>query len=58
MVPYPAIPLLYTYTTKSVIKKEACTTIFISALFTLAFTLVKTQKQPKYPLADEYMKKM
>ena len=50
--------VLHIYTYKSVMKKETCITIFISALFTSAFTFVKTQKQSKYPLADECMKKM
>ena len=36
------------------IQKDICTPMFIAALFTIA----KTWKQPKYPLMDEWMKKM
>ena len=50
----PAIPLLGIYPEKTIIQKETCTTIFIAALFTIA----RTWKQPKYPLADEWIKKM
>ena len=54
-LPYnPAIPLLGIYPEKTIIQKETCTTIFIAALFTIA----RTWKQPKYPLADEWIKKM
>ena len=34
--------------------KVICTPMFIRALFTIA----KTQKQPKCPLTDEWIKKM
>ena len=50
----PAIPLLGIYLEKSIIQKDACTLIFIAALFTIARTL----KQPKCPLTDEWIKKM
>ena len=54
-LPYdPAIPLLGTYTEKTIIQKESCTTMFIAALFTIA----RTWKQPKCPLTDEWIKKM
>ena len=47
-LPYDAaIPLLE-------IQKESCTTMFISALFTIA----RTWKQLKCPLTDEWIKKM
>ena len=53
--PYdPAIPLLVMYPEKSIIQKESCTTMFISALFTVA----RTWKQPKCPSTDEWIKKM
>ena len=35
-------------------KKDICTSIFITALFTIA----KKWKQPKYPSVDEWIKKM
>ena len=35
-------------------KKEICTPMFIAALLTIA----KTWKQPKYPLTDEWIRKM
>ena len=54
-LPYdPAIPLLGIYPEKTTIQKESCTTTFISALFRIA----KTWKQPKWPLIDEWIKKM
>ena len=39
---------------KTIIRKDKCTPVFIAALFTIA----KTWKQPKCPLADEWIKKM
>ena len=54
-LPYdPANPLLSTYPKKTLIQKESCTTIFITALFTIA----RTWKQPKCPSTDEWIKKM
>ena len=54
-LPYdPAIPLLGTHPEKTIIQKDTCTTVFISALFTIA----RSWKQPKCPLADEWLKKM
>ena len=54
-LPYdPAIPLLGIYPDKTIIQKDACTTMFIAALFTIA----KTWKQPKCPLTDGWIKKM
>ena len=54
-LPYdPAIPLLGIYTEKTIIQKESCTTMFTAALFTIA----RTQKQPKCPSNDEWIKKM
>ena len=35
------------------IQKEICTPMFTAALF----MIVKTQKQPKYPFTDEWIKK-
>ena len=54
-LPYdPAVPLLGIYPEKTIIQKESCTTMFITALFTIA----RTMKQPKCPLTDEWIKKM
>ena len=50
----PVIPLLGIYPEKTIIQKDTCTPVFIAALFTIA----KTWKQPKYPLTDEWIKKM
>ena len=36
------------------VRKDTCTPMFIAALFTIA----KTWKQPKCPLAEEWIKKM
>ena len=56
-LPYdPAIPLLgiYPEKTKTLIRKDTYTPMFIAALF----TIVKTWKQPKCTSTDEWMKKM
>ena len=54
-LPYdPAIPLLGTYTEKTIIRKDTCTPMFIAALFTIA----RTWKQPKCPSTEEWIKKM
>ena len=54
-LPYdPAIPLPGIYPEKTIIQKESCTTMFIAALFTIAWTW----KQPGRPLTDEWIKKM
>ena len=54
-IPYdPAIPLLGVQPQKTILRKDTCTTIFTAALFTIA----KTQKQPKCPSTDEWIKKM
>ena len=54
-LPYdPAIPLLGIYPEKTIIRKDTCTSIFTAALFTIA----RTQKQPKCPSAEEWIKTM
>ena len=54
-LPYDqAIPLLGIYPDKTFIEKVTFTYIFIAELFTIA----KTWKQPKYPLIDDWIKKM
>ena len=49
-----AIPLLGIYPDKSFLKKDTCTCMFISGIFTIA----KTWKQPKCLSTDEWIKKM
>ena len=54
-LPYDlAIPLLGIYPDNTIIQRDPWTSMFIAALFTTA----KTWKQPKYPLTDEWIKKM
>ena len=54
-LPYdPSIPLLDIYPEKIIIQKETCTTVFITALFTIA----RTWKQLKCPLTEEWIKRM
>ena len=48
------IPLLGVYLEKIIIRKDSCTSVFISAQFTIA----KTWKQPKCPSTEEWIKKM
>ena len=53
--PYdPPIPLLGIYLETTLIWKDACPPIYITALFTTA----EIRKQPKYPSTDEWMKKI
>ena len=54
-LPYdPAIPFLGTYPDKTLTGNDTCTSMFTAALLTKA----KTQKQPKHPWTDEWVKKM
>ena len=54
-LPYdPANLLLGIYPDKTIIQKDACTPMFIAALF----TITKTWKQPKCPSTDDWIKKM
>ena len=54
-LPYDtAIPLLGINPEKTLIQKDTCTSVFITALFTIA----KTWKQPKCPSKDEWIKKI
>ena len=46
--------LLGIYLEKTIIRKVTCTPTFIATLFTIA----KMWQQPKYPLTDEWIKKM
>ena len=47
-----AIPLLGIYPEKTMTRKDACTPMFIEALF------AKTWKQPKCPWTEEWIQKM
>ena len=49
----PAIPLLGIHTEETRIERNTCTSVFITALFTIA----RTGKQPRCPLADEWIRK-
>ena len=54
-LPYnPAIPLLGINTEDTRIERDMCTPMFIVALFTIA----RTWKQPRWPLADEWIRKL
>ena len=53
--PYdPTIPLQGIYPEETKIEKDICTPVFIAALFTIA----RTWKQPRYPLTEEWIKKL
>ena len=49
----PAIPLLGIHTEETKIERDMCTPMFIAALFIIA----RTWKQPRCPLADEWIRK-
>ena len=49
----PAIPLLAKHTKEIRIERDACTPMFIAALFTIA----RTWKQPRCPSADKWIRK-
>ena len=54
-LPYdPAIPLLGIHTKETRIKRDACTPMFIEALFIIA----RIWKQPRCPSADEWIRKL
>ena len=48
----PAIPLLGIHTEETRIERDMCTPMFIAALFTIA----RPWKQPRCPLADEWIR--
>ena len=50
----PAIPLKGIHTEETRIQRDKCTPMFIAALFTIAWTW----KQPRCPLADEWIRKL
>ena len=49
----PAIPLLGMHTEETRMERDTCTPMFIAALFIIA----STRKQPRYPLADDWIRK-
>ena len=49
-----AIPLPGIYPEETKIEKDICTPVFIAVLF----TITRTWKQPRYPLIDEWIKKL
>ena len=51
---YPAILLLGIHTEKIRIERDTCTPMFIAALF----IITRIWKQPRYPLADEWIRKI
>ena len=54
-LPYDtAIPLLGIHTEESRIERDTCTPMFIATLFTVA----RTWKQPRCPLAEEWIRKL
>ena len=54
-LPYdPAIPLLAIHTKETRIERDTCTPMFIAALLTIS----RTQKQPRCPSADEWIRKL
>ena len=54
-LPYdPAIPLLGIHTEETSIERGTCTPMFIAALF----MIVRTWKQPRCPLADEWIRNL
>ena len=50
----PTIPLLAIETEGTRIERDMCTPIFITALFPVG----RTWKQPRCPLADEWIRKL
>ena len=54
-LPYnPAIPLLGIYPEETRIERDTCTPLFTATLFTIA----RTWKQPRCPLADDWIRKL
>ena len=54
-LPYdPAIPLLGIYPKETKLERNTCSPLSIAALF----TIVRTWKQPRCPLTNEWIKKL
>ena len=56
LLPLPYDPAFHSwaYTQRKTVQKDICTPVFFEGLFTIA----KTRKQHKRPLAEEWIKKM
>ena len=53
--PYdPAVPLLGKYSEETKVEKDTCIPLFTAALF----TIVRTWKQPRCSLTDDWIKKL
>ena len=50
----PAIPLLGIHTEETRTERDTCTPVFTTALFIIA----RTWKQPRYPSADKWIRKL
>ena len=50
----PTIPLLGIYPEETIIERDACTPMFVAALFTMPWTW----KQPRCPSTDKWIKKL
>ena len=50
----PSNPTAGIYTEETRIERDTCTPVFIAALF----TIVRTWKQPRYPSADKWIRKL
>ena len=50
----PAIQVLGMYSEKTIIQKDTCIPVFTATLFTIG----RTWKQAKYPLTEEWLKKI
>ena len=48
------MPLLGIHTEETIIERDTCTPVFITALFTIA----RTWKQPRCPSTDEWIRKL
>ena len=48
------MPLLGIYLEEARVEKDTCIPLFVAALFTIA----RTWKQPRFPLTDEWIKKL
>ena len=51
---YPETPVLDIHAEEARIERDTCTPMFIAALFTIA----RTWKQPRCPLADKWIRKL
>ena len=54
MVKIKIVPMLILHFFKNMVRKDTCIPMFFAALFSIA----RTWKQSKYPLTEEWIKKM